>query len=63
MNIGIKCKACGKAIDYNYDPELCTECLAVVLDYNKDLLFFDDGEDTMSLEEVLKLGCDNEEVS
>lgn len=54
MQPGIQCKACGASLYEDDDMELCRECMAVVFDYNKDLMSDDDKEDWFDIELQLK---------
>jgi len=39
IKTGIKCKACDKVLSKgSIDPELCNECMEVVMDYNRDVI-------------------------
>lgn len=38
LTVGLHCMACNKPLtSKDIDPELCGECMVVVMDYNKDL--------------------------
>lgn len=41
---GLHCKACDAPLDQSPDDELCTTCLAVVYEYNKDILEEDEDD-------------------
>ena len=44
-NIGIKCRACDAQLpEDHHDPEFCLTCLAVVAEYNKDIVKKDSTE-------------------
>ena len=50
LTLGIKCKACDMSMSKsNADPELCTNCMSIVNDYNRDL----DPPDDETLEDFL----------
>lgn len=54
LKIGIKCKACGANLNLLNDPELCSECMAVVYDLISDL-------DPMDMEEFIEPWEEEEE--
>ena len=43
--LGLQCKACGKVLKTEDDPELCKECMAVVTELNEDLYNLEEGEE------------------
>ena len=50
LTLGLKCKACDATMSKsNSDPELCTNCMYIVNEYNRDL----DPPDDEPLEEYL----------
>ncbi len=43
--LGLQCKACGKVLKTEDDPELCKECMAVVTELNEDLYNLEEEEE------------------